>query len=137
MEAAMTQNKTILVVDDEPDAIEYVNAILSEIDGFKIIPSYDGVDGQQKAKTELPDLIILDVMMPEKDGFKVFYDLQKDPNTQEIPIIMLTGVADKIGIQFFKKDMKDFMGREPVDYIEKPIDPERLKISVKKVLNIS
>ncbi|MEJ2055472.1 MAG: response regulator [Calditrichaceae bacterium] len=133
----MTQNKTILVVDDEPDAIEYVNAILSEIDGFKIIPSYDGVDGQQKAKTELPDLIILDVMMPEKDGFKVFYDLQKDPNTQEIPIIMLTGVADKIGIQFFKKDMKDFMGREPVDYIEKPIDPERLKISVKKVLNIS
>jgi len=133
----MTETKSILVVDDEPDAIEYVDAILSEIDGFKIIPSYDGIDGQEKARTESPDLIILDVMMPEKDGFKVFYELQQDPNTQNIPIIMLTGVADKVGIQFFKKDMKEFMGREPVDYIEKPIQPERLIASVKKVFNIS
>ena len=92
----MALKKSILVVDDEPDAIEYVNAILAEIGDFKIIPSYDGLDGQNKAKTELPDLIILDVMMPEKDGFKVFYDLQKDPETKDIPIIMLTGVADTI-----------------------------------------
>ncbi|MEJ2545626.1 MAG: response regulator, partial [Calditrichaceae bacterium] len=126
----MTITKSILVVDDEPDAIEYVDAILSEIDSFKIIPSYDGIDGQNKAKTESPDLIILDVMMPEKDGFKVFYDLQNDPETKDIPIIMLTGVADKVGIQFFKKDMKAFMGKEPVDYIEKPLDPEKLKSSV-------
>ncbi|MBN1408843.1 MAG: response regulator [Calditrichaceae bacterium] len=129
----MALTKSILVVDDEPDAIEYVDAILSEIADFKIIPSYDGIDGQNKAKTELPDLIILDVMMPEKDGFRVFYDLQKDPVTKDIPIIMLTGVADKVGIQFFKKDMKAFMGKEPVDYIEKPLDPERLKESVKKI----
>ena len=131
----MALKKSILVVDDEPDAIEYVNAILAEIGDFKIIPSYDGLDGQNKAKTELPDLIILDVMMPEKDGFKVFYDLQKDPETKDIPIIMLTGVADKIGIQFFKKDMKGFLGKEPVDYIEKPLDPDRLKESVKRIFN--
>jgi CheY-like chemotaxis protein len=133
----MTITKSILVVDDEPDAIEYVDAILSEIDSFKIIPSYDGIDGQNKAKTESPDLIILDVMMPEKDGFKVFYDLQNDPETKDIPIIMLTGVADKVGIQFFKKDMKAFMGKEPVDYIEKPLDPEKLKSSVKKIFDIT
>lgn len=131
----MTGTKSILVVDDEPDAIEYVDAVLSEIGNFNIIPSYDGVDGQNKAKTESPDLIILDVMMPGKDGFKVFYDLQKDPDTQDIPIIMLTGIADKVGIQFFKKDMKDFMGKEPIDYIEKPLDPDRLKESVKKIFN--
>ena len=131
----MALYKSILVVDDEPDAIEYVDAILAEIGDFKIIPSYDGIDGQNKAKSEKPDLIILDVMMPEKDGFKVFYDLQKDPETKDIPIIMLTGVADKIGIQFFKKDMKDFMGNEPVDYIEKPLDPEKLKETVKKIFN--
>ena len=131
----MALYKSILVVDDEPDAIDYVDAILAEIGDFKIIPSYDGIDGQNKAKSEKPDLIILDVMMPEKDGFKVFYDLQKDPETKDIPIIMLTGVADKIGIQFFKKDMKDFMGKEPVDYIEKPLDPEKLKETVKKIFN--
>jgi two-component system alkaline phosphatase synthesis response regulator PhoP len=131
----MENTKSILVVDDEPDAIEFVDAVLSEMGDFKIIPSYDGIDGQNKAKTESPDLIILDVMMPEKDGFKVFYDLQKDPETKDIPVIMLTGVADKIGIQFFKKDMKEFMGKEPVDYIEKPLNPERLKESVKKIFN--
>lgn len=133
----MSETKSILVVDDEPDAIEYVDAVLSEIDDFKIIPSYDGNDGQKKAKSELPNLIILDVMMPEKDGFKVFYDLQNDPVTKDIPIIMLTGVADKVGIQFFKKDMKAFMGKEPVEYIEKPLNPDKLKTAVKKIFGIS
>lgn len=136
MEVNMAVKKSILVVDDEPDAIEYVDAVLSEIGDFKIIRSYDGIDGQNKAKAESPDLIILDIMMPEKDGFKVFYDLQKDKETQNIPIIMLTGIAEKVGIQFFKKDMKEFMGKEPVDYIEKPINPERLKESVKSVFNL-
>lgn len=132
----MYQKQSILVVDDEPDAISYVEAILTELGDFEIISSYDGIDGQNKAKSQLPDLIILDVMMPEKDGFKVFYDLRKDPKTKDIPIIMLTGVAVKSGIQFFKKDMKDFLGSEPADYIEKPVDPLRLKDAVKKILRL-
>ena len=73
----MPVTKSILVVDDEPDVSNYVDAILSEMGNFKIIPSYDGLDWQNKAKTEKQDLIILNVMMPEKDGFKVFLIYRK------------------------------------------------------------
>lgn len=132
----MNRKHRILVVDDEPDAISYIKAILSELSDFEVIVSYDGVDGETKAKTEHPDLIILDVMMPEKDGFKVFYDLRKNQQCKDIPIIMLTGVAEKSGIQFFKRDMKEFLGSEPIDYIEKPINPERLKLSIKTALHV-
>ncbi len=132
----MKERKTILVVDDEPDAIKFVEAVLNQDDSFTIIASPDGDDGLQKALNLSPDLIILDVMLPGKDGFKVFYELKKDNRTKDIPIIMLTGVADKIGIRFFKDDMKNFMGKEPVDYIEKPLDPQKLLDSVSRVLSM-
>lgn len=129
----MDNKKTILVVDDEPDAIAFVNAVLSNMDNFDIIPSSDGPDCLEKAQAEHPDLIILDIMMPGMDGFKVFYELRKNESTKDIPIIMLTGVADKVGIRFFKKDMKDYMGSEPAEYIEKPLDPEKLQSAVQRV----
>ncbi len=129
----MNNQKTILVVDDEPDAITFVNAVLSNLGDFNIISSSDGPDCLEKAQTEHPDLIILDIMMPEMDGFKVFYELRKNESTKDIPIIMLTGVADKVGIRFFKKDMQDYMGSEPAEYIEKPLDPEKLRNAVQRV----
>jgi CheY-like chemotaxis protein len=133
----MEEKQKILVVDDEPDAIKFVEAVLSQQESFSIIASPDGEDGLKKAFEIHPDLIILDVMMPGKDGFKVFYDLKNDERTKDIPIIMLTGVADKIGIRFFKDDMKNFMGEEPLAYIEKPLDPEKLLDSVKNALAVS
>ena len=129
--------KKILVVDDEEDAIKYVEAVLSELPDLEIISSPDGEDGMRKVNDSLPDLIILDVMLPGKDGFKIFYDLKKNPKTQDIPVIMLTGVADKVGIQFFKEDMQKYMGKAPLDYIEKPLDPERLIQSVKQAFSIA
>jgi putative two-component system response regulator len=72
-------------------------------------------------------------MMPGLDGFTVFNELRKIEGTKNIPIIMLTGVADKAGIKFFQEDMKNYFGESPVDYIEKPLDPARLQNVVDSV----
>jgi len=126
----------ILIIDDEPDAIRFIEAILSDVGDFDCVAASDGDEGLKAARKNPPQLIILDVMMPRKDGFKVFYELKESENTRDIPIIMLTGVADKAGIRFVKKDMQDYMGKEPVDYIEKPLDPDRLKRTVRNIFNI-
>ena len=89
-----------------------------------------GDEGIDKATSDKPDLIILDVIMPGTDGFLVFHELRNTPATKDTPIIMLTGVADKIGIKFLKDDMKNYTGSEPVEYIEKPLDPDLLKKTV-------
>lgn len=132
----METRKKILIVDDEPDAIEFVRAILSTIGNFEILTAADGKEGIMKAQKTIPDLIILDVIMPGENGFYVFYDLRKDNLTKYIPIIMLTGVADKMGMRFFKDDMRKYFDCEPVDYIEKPLDPARLISAVESVFNI-
>lgn len=129
-------NLTVLIVDDEQDSIEYVKAVLSEIDTFDFLEALDGLSGIKVAKDEHPDLIILDVMMPKIDGFKVFYELRKDVATVNIPIIMLTGVTEKTGISFFKKDMKNFLGDEPFEYMEKPLNPEKFINTIKKVFEL-
>jgi len=132
----MSEEKTVLIVDDEPDAIEFVETALSELGGVATVSATDGVSGLQKAKEAKPDLIILDVQMPGKNGFDVFVDLKKDAATQSIPVIMLTGVADKVGIRFSGKDMGEFMGEEPDAYIEKPVNPEELQKTVSKLLGL-
>ncbi|MCJ7773986.1 MAG: response regulator [Desulfobacterales bacterium] len=132
----MKNKKRILIVDDEPDAIEFVKAVLSDIGEFDIIPAKDGSEGINKAVADKPDLIILDVIMPGTDGFIVFHELKNSNETKDIPVIMLTGVADKMGIRFFKDDMKNYMGSEPIEYIEKPLDPDILKKAVRQIFNL-
>ena len=126
----------VLIVDDEQDAIEYIKAVLDDIAAFEYIDAADGLAGIDMAQSYDPDLIILDVMMPKMDGFKVFYELRKHKNTKHIPVIMLTGVAEKSGITFFKKDMKNYLGSEPFEYLEKPLNPEQLSNTIKKVFEL-
>jgi CheY-like chemotaxis protein len=132
----MKPKKSILIVDDEPDAIEFVKAVLLDIGEFHVISAKDGKEGINKAAADKPDLIILDVIMPGMDGFLVFHELRNTKETKDIPVIMLTGVADKIGIKFLKDDMKNYTGSEPIDYIEKPLDPDLLKKTICKVFNL-
>lgn len=124
---------TVLVCDDEPDAQEYVKAILETRD-FKVITAKDGEEGIQKAISEKPQLIILDVQMPKKDGFATFYELKQNEQSKDIPVIMLTGIGTKIGMKFSKEDMGAFMNTEPDAYVEKPINPDELLKTVDRVL---
>ena len=123
-----------LVVDDESDARAFVCAIL-ESDGWEVAEAVDGADGLEQAKASPPDLIVLDVQMPNKDGFTVFGELAKDPDTKDVKVIMLTGVAEKTGMGFSADDMEAFYGREPDAYVEKPIDPEGFQRVVQRVVS--
>jgi CheY-like chemotaxis protein len=124
--------RTILVIDDDIDLVEIIRLTL-ESEGFGVIDAQNGARGLDLARERKPDLILLDVMMGEIDeGFQVAYELRKGDTTRDIPIIMLTAVADQTGYAFDPEKDSDFL---PVDeYLEKPVSPRRLVDLVRKHL---
>ncbi|MBL7171011.1 MAG: response regulator [Candidatus Omnitrophica bacterium] len=132
----MSDEKKVLIVDDEPDAIAIAETMLSEVKGITTLSETSGEGGLAKAKETKPDLVILDIQMPGKSGFEVFTELQKDESTKGIPVIMLTGVQEKTGIGFSAKEMKNFLGKEPDAYIEKPVDALKLQKTVSSLLGL-
>ncbi len=117
---------TILVIDDEPDAVELIEFNLKNA-GFQVKSASDGAEALSKARSILPNLIVLDVMLPEIDGFEICKLLRRDPNTAAIPIIMLTAKAAEIdrvlGLE---------LGAD--DYLTKPFSPRELVLRIKKLL---
>jgi two-component system alkaline phosphatase synthesis response regulator PhoP len=124
--------KKILIVDDDPDLVEAVTMIL-ESKNYDVAAAYGGVEGLQKAKTENPDLIVLDVMMPDKDGYAVCRELKKDPKMGSIPILLLTAVASKISTTRYTQQMG--LETEADDYIDKPVEPETLVTRIEALLS--
>lgn len=118
--------KKILIVDDEKDIIDLLNFNL-RAEGYETIKAQDGDLAIEKAKNELPDLIILDIMLPGKDGWEVLRELRNNPKTSGIPIIFLTAkdseIDEVVGLE---------LGAE--DYIVKPISIRKFLARIKKVL---
>ena len=120
--------KKILIVDDEKDLVDAVAYRLKAND-YDVITAKDGVEGLDKARKERPDLIILDLMLPRMDGYKVCALLKKDARYSSIPIIMFTARAQEDDIK---------MGREvgAEAYITKPFEPETLLNKIKELLKV-
>jgi two-component system alkaline phosphatase synthesis response regulator PhoP len=115
----MSQKKRILVVDDDPDFCDVVQSKLEGLD-VDVELAYDGVEGMERVKENPPDVIVLDVMMPEKDGFQMCREVKQDSKYQDIPVIMLTAVADHIADTAYSQ--YDAMSMEAEDYIPKGPD---------------
>jgi len=126
-------SRKVLVVDDEPDALAFVASVLG--DDYDVTTAGSADEGLAQARADVPNLMILDVQMPGKDGFVLFDELGRDDALKDVPVVMLTGIAGKTGMKFSGEDMKEFIGRAPAAYLEKPIDPEALAQTVTKVLN--
>ena len=124
--------KTILVIDDDIDLVEIIRVTL-ENEGFTVLDAQNGERGLARARQDKPDLILLDVMMGKVDeGFQVAYQLRGDGKTKDIPILMLTAVADRTGYDFDPKTDGEFL---PVDeFLEKPVSPRVLVDMVRKHL---
>jgi two-component system alkaline phosphatase synthesis response regulator PhoP len=118
-------NKRVLVVDDERHIVRLIQVNL-EREGYQVLTAFDGKDGLQKVKTEKPDLVVLDVMMPYMDGFEVLKSMKADPQTAGIPVIMLTAKA---------QDADVFRGwSSGVDcYLTKPFNPMELLTFVRRI----
>ncbi|VEN74345.1 Response regulator [Candidatus Desulfarcum epimagneticum] len=127
----MSDKKRILVVDDEPDFALIVQGNL-EKEGFEVDVAYNGVEGLEKVKANPPDAIVLDVMMPEKDGYEVCKELKADEKYADIPIVLLTAVASHVTSTRYSH--ADGMNTEADDYIAKPASAEDILESVKSLL---
>ena len=127
----MTSNPKILLIDDDSDFVEATRMVLKS-KPYEVIVAYDGIEGLQKAKEESPDLIILDVIMPGKDGFTTAEQLKKDAELSKIPVLILTSFAEKGGETSIATSRG--LTLEAEDYIDKPVSPEELLKRVEKHL---
>ena len=121
----------ILVVDDDPDLVETVTMML-ESKGCEVGQAYDGLEGEESIKERRPDLIILDIMMPRKDGYVLCAELKADPLNRNIPVVLLTAVGEAVPTTRYSH--ADGMNTEADEYIPKPIDTEGLWTIVSSLL---
>lgn len=119
--------KKILAVDDERHIVRLVQVNLERA-GYQVVTAFDGKEALEKIDAEHPDLVVLDVMMPYMDGFEVLQTLRKNPNTRDLPVIMLTAKA---------QDADVFRGwQSGVDcYLTKPFNPMELIAFVKRIFS--
>jgi len=133
-------NKKILIADDIPETREMLRMAM-ELSGYDVIEAEDGHEALLKAINEKPDLIIMDISMPRSDGYTASLELNKNPLTQRIPIIISSGHG-KMQNVFFKKatdgqargQSTDSEAAIIADFIEKPFLPDELVSKVKKIL---
>ncbi len=120
------ETKNILCIEDEPEMIDLIRLILGRR-GFEVIGAAGGKEGLEKLRQEPPDLVLLDLMMPDLDGWEVYQQMKADEKTKDIPVIVVTAKAQSIdkvlGLHIAKVD----------DYIAKPFSPQDLLNSVDKV----
>jgi DNA-binding response OmpR family regulator len=121
----------ILLVDDDPDFVVATRTVLESVP-YQVIVAYDGDEGLVKAQEERPDLILLDIIMPTRDGFYVCEKLKSDPELWNIPIIMLTSLSQRISDTAYS--VHDGMMLEADDFIDKPVRPAELLARVARLL---
>ena len=119
--------KRILCIEDDPEMIDLIRLILGRL-GFKVSGAAGGTAGIKAVREQLPDLVLLDLMMPDMDGWEVYQQMKAEESTRNIPVIVVTAKAQSIdkvlGLHIAKVD----------DYISKPFSPQELMNSVEKVI---
>lgn len=121
--------KKILVVDDEPDVVTYLSMVLKD-HGYETLEAFNGEEALQKVLQDKPDLVTLDITMPEMSGVKAYRKMKEDETLRKIPVIIVTGISH---------DFKQFISTRPQvpppeGYLEKPVKPEDLLAEVKRLL---
>ena len=118
----MVKKKRALVVDDEADVRAYLGALLEDI-GFEVLMAENGVQGLEAARKEMPDLITLDISMPEQSGVRTYRQLKTEDALKNIPVVIITGFSEKMSTYLKKLAGFPF----PEGFVNKPIEPGALK----------
>jgi two-component system alkaline phosphatase synthesis response regulator PhoP len=124
--------KRVLIIDDDPDLVEAVSMLL-EAEGMEPLAAYGGIEGLEIARTQNPDLIILDVMMEDKDGFAVAKEVSRDDKLSDIPVIMLTAVAEH-AMDTSYAPQAAIKSLEADEWFDKPVDPAALVGRIKELI---
>jgi CheY-like chemotaxis protein len=123
--------KTILVVDDDPDAVTYLTTVLQD-QGYATLSARDGSEALQRIAEQRPDLVALDITMPEKSGVAVYRALKENDQLKGVPVIIVTGISE---------DFRKFISSRrqvppPEGYLSKPVEAEQFLQMVKNLLNV-
>jgi CheY-like chemotaxis protein len=126
----MSDKKLALVIDDDPDIVTFLTALLQD-NGYETDSAVDGVEGLKKTRDRKPDVVLLDITMPEKSGVRYYRDIREDKELKSIPVVMVTGVM---------QEFKHFISSRrqvppPEGFIHKPVDKQELLDTVAKVLS--
>ena len=121
------ERKTILVVEDEPDTVTYLSTLLEDA-GYNTVAAEDGDQALEKVRSSRPDLITLDITMPNKSGVRFYRDMKESNQWKSIPIIIVTGISS---------DFEKFISTRqqvppPEGYVSKPIDKEQMLSLIKE-----
>ena len=127
----MENQKKILLIDDEEDVLIYLSTFFKD-NGFNVIEAHNGKEGVEKAIKEKPDVITLDVSMPEESGVKALRELQESTVTKNTPVIIVTGVDSEF--KRFIESRKQV--HAPEGYFEKPVNRDELLLKVKELLKV-
>ncbi|MCP4687889.1 MAG: response regulator [Desulfobacterales bacterium] len=128
--------KKVLCVDDDPD-VRMFNVTVVEECGYTPLEAENGEEGLAIVKKEMPDLVILDVLMPKQSGIRLYRELKTNKSLENIAVIMLSGIAKKTFLRS-QKALTEFGGAkvpEPEIYLEKPVEPDELAEMIKKYLD--
>ncbi len=129
----MEKPRNVLIIDDEPAMTTYLSTLLED-HGFVAHVANDPQEGMERLRVLRPDVILLDLLMPQKSGVQVFQKIARDQRLKGIPIIILTGIREH-----FVEDFKDFFTTlkldRPFAYLEKPVDPDHLLQVVEESLS--
>ena len=123
------ETKRVVCIEDEPEMIDLVRLILGR-KGYDVIGANGGIEGLDAVRRERPDIILLDLMMPDMDGWEVYQQIKADTDLKQIPVVVVTAKAQSIdkvlGLHIAKVD----------DYITKPFGPQELLESIEKILSV-
>jgi two-component system cell cycle response regulator DivK len=137
--------KLVLIVDDDPDNVSYLKDVLEDA-GYRTVTAGDGLEGMERVRQACPDLVLLDLMMPNKSGIRMFQELKADQELRRIPVVIVTGVSQATGVDFSHLLVRQAAGQpevspsgetkysRPSGFLEKPVEPEELLRVVQEVL---
>jgi CheY-like chemotaxis protein len=118
----------VMIVDDEPDIVTYLSTWLED-QGYETCSAADGSQGMQAIISERPDLVLLDLKMPNKTGLQLYRDLRQHETFKHLPVIVITGMTE---FQIYSSECEPLS--EPEAYIDKPIDLQALRAAIKQVI---
>lgn len=127
----MSAQPKVLVVDDDPDILDAITTILST-QPYSIDTARDGVECVDKVRADVPDLIVLDLLMPKVDGFAVVRELRDNPRYAKVPILILTSVREDASRRRY--ELETGLAMDVQDYVEKPVSPADLLERVSNLL---
>ncbi len=129
----MTQRSAV-VIDDEPDVTTYLETLLTD-NGWRVRTANSGENGLELLRRERPDVVLLDVMMPEKGGLSTFLAIRREPGLSELPVVLVSGIQEQLTGDY-EAFLDRFKHHRPDAFVDKPVDTDELLGTLERLVAV-